>query len=212
MVQNQPGQDYRSAGFSRKQLEESPFALFQIWYQDALGAGCSEPTAFVLATASMEGEPSARTLLAKEVSEDGIVFYTNKESLKGRDLAGNPRATALFYWSPLVRQVIFRGRVEELDSESEDRYFATRPRRRQLGATASRQGSQLASRVELLERIGELEKEYEGEEIPRPAYWGGYRLIPDRIEFWYGGEDRLHDRFCYVLESDGQWSVRRLSP
>ncbi len=171
-----------------------------------------EATACVLATADARGRPSARFVLVKEVDADGFWFYTNEESLKGRDLAENPWAALCFHWSSEHVQFRVEGRVEKARAERSDAYFAGRPRISQIGAWASEQSRPLASRDALLQRVRELETMYEGKPIPRPPHWGGYRVIPERIEHWQEGEFRLHDRHLYERQPDGSWNITRLSP
>lgn len=167
-----------------------------------------EPTAMTLATADADGRPSARTVLLKEVDAGGFVFYTNRDSRKGRALRENPRAALLFFWQPLMRQVEIEGAIEGVDDTTADAYWATRPRESQLGAWASQQSAPLASRAEYEERLAELRARYHDREVPRPPYWNGFRVVPDRIEFWHEREFRQHDRDCYWHDDSGwQWSL-----
>ncbi|HXV14432.1 MAG TPA: pyridoxamine 5'-phosphate oxidase [Candidatus Krumholzibacteria bacterium] len=175
----------------------------------AMTAGVYEPTAASLAT--MAGRPSVRMVLLKEADERGFVVYTNLESRKGRELVVNPWAALCFWWAPSATQIRVEGRVEVVSDADADEYFAQRPRAKQISAWASHQSSQLGSRQELLDRVARLEDEYRDRSVPRPPYWTGIRVIPDRIEFWYGHEDRLHERFEYRLER-GVWIERILSP
>lgn len=170
-----------------------------------------EPTAMTLATATASGRPSARTVLLKEVDEDGFVFYTNTLSRKGRQLGENPWAALAFYWAPMVRQVLVEGAATPVPDAEADAYFASRPRLSQIGAWASRQSEPLSGREEFEARVAELEARYEGCEVPRPPHWSGYRVRPDLIEFWHGREGRLHDRDRYFLE-DGEWRWTLLNP
>ncbi|MGE5286722.1 MAG: pyridoxamine 5'-phosphate oxidase [Micromonosporaceae bacterium] len=193
-------------------LTADPVAQFSRWLSDATLAGLPEPTAMVLATASLEGLPRARTVLLKSHGPDGFTFYTNKTSRKGRELAENPRACLLFPWHAMRRQVIVEGRVSELSAERSERYFHSRPRGSQLAAWASRQSTVLASRAELDDRYSRLAGRWpEGTEMPMPGFWGGYLVTPDLAEFWQGRENRLHDRFRYRLH-DGGWVIERLAP
>lgn len=172
-----------------------------------------EPTAMTLATADPDGRPSARTVLLKQADANGFVFYTNRESRKGEELVANPRAALLFFWQPLVRQVKIEGPVSEVDSAEADAYWASRPRESQLGAWASEQSRPLASREEFEARIEALRARYgEHDPIPRPAYWTGFRVRPDRIEFWRGHRFRQHDRDCYWQDTDGAWQWTLLNP
>jgi pyridoxamine 5'-phosphate oxidase len=173
--------------------------------------GIPEPTAFALATVGPGNRPSVRILLLKAVDSRGFVFYTNTMSRKGRELAGISQAAMCFWWGALARQVRIEGRVEPVTAEEADAYFESRPRGSQIGAWASFQSRPLASREELLAAVSNVEAKYEAGPVPRPPHWSGYRLIPDLMEFWYGREDRLHERYEYRLE-DGKWIERILSP
>jgi pyridoxamine 5'-phosphate oxidase len=188
-----------------------PFTQFSAWLHDARhDARIAEPTAMVLATAQ-DGQPSARVVLLKEMDAQGFVFYSNRLSHKGRELAGNPQAALCFHWMPLHRQVRVRGRVHEVSDAEADAYFASRPRGSQIGAWASEQSAPLDSREALMARVAELEARFEGQDVPRPPHWGGWRLVPHDIEFWQEGEFRLHDRFVFTRAGDG-WSRQRLNP
>lgn len=173
--------------------------------------GIPEPTAFALATVGSEGRPSVRIMLLKAADSRGFVFYTNTRSRKGRELAGVDRAAMCFWWGALARQVRVEGRIEAVTAAEADAYFASRPRGSQLGAWASNQSQPLASREELLAALGRVEARYGNGPIPRPPHWSGYRLIPDVMEFWYGREDRLHERYEYRREGN-TWEERILSP
>lgn len=191
-------------------LHENPLNQFQIWMQEAITAGVAEPNAMDLSTVQ-DGRPSSRIVLLKGVEPGGFVFYTNYDSRKGREIALSPFASLNFFWSLQARQIRIEGRIEKVSPEDSDAYFASRPRESQIGAWASAQSSVLKSRAELEERNAELEKSYAGKNIPRPPHWGGYLLRPDRIEFWQGRPNRLHDRFLYE-DAPGGWMVFRLSP
>ncbi len=188
-----------------------PLAQFETWYEEAVRAGVPRPDAMTLATATRDGRPSARLVLYKGIDKGGVLFFTNYDSQKGRELLENPRAALVFYWAALDRQVRLEGPAERLSREESDRYFQTRPRGSQLGAWASRQSAVIPDRDVLERRVAELEAEYRGKRIPCPPFWGGFRLVPERVEFWIGQPDRLHDRFCYLREG-GRWRVVRLSP
>ncbi|MGH8427211.1 MAG: pyridoxamine 5'-phosphate oxidase [Gammaproteobacteria bacterium] len=185
---------------------------FRALWEEARAAEPWEANAMSLATADTGGRVSVRTVLLKEVSSAGFAFYTNYDSRKGRDLAANPRAALCFFWRDLRRQVVVEGRVGRLDSAESDAYFATRSRRAQLGAWASTQSRPLVSRTDLDARFQMLEREYAGREVPRPPYWGGYRLAPDLIEFWAPGEGRLNERERYTRGADGAWSFGLFNP
>jgi pyridoxamine 5'-phosphate oxidase len=170
-----------------------------------------EPTSMALATADAEGRPSVRMVLLKGLASDGFRFFTNYESRKGRDLAANPQAALCLWWDRLERQVRAEGRVERLSREDSERYFRSRPRGSQIGASASPQSRPLADRFELEKRVAELEARHPEEDLPLPDFWGGYLLIPERVELWQGRESRLHDRFEYRREGAG-WRIVRLAP
>jgi pyridoxamine 5'-phosphate oxidase len=193
-------------------LDPNPFKQFAEWYDAAQELGLPDSNAMILATATRDGEPSARTVLLKGYDEQGLVFFTNYESHKGRELAENPRAAIVFYWHPQGRQIRVTGSVERVSQEESFDYFSTRYRGSRIGAWASRQSEPLATRQELLDRVRELEERYPDDDIPLPPHWGGYRVIPDMFEFWEGRESRLHDRFRYCLKPDGTWAIRRLQP
>jgi pyridoxamine 5'-phosphate oxidase len=196
----------------RRDLADDPLEQFLRWYQEAQGSGLRYPNAMAVATATADGRPSVRMVLLREVDERGFVFYTNLESRKGRELAENPRAALLFYWEPLERQVRIEGRVELVTSAEADAYFATRPKGSQISAWASRQSEPIDSREELERRRAEFAERFGSGPVPRPAYWGGYRVVPDTYEFWQGRPDRLHDRFRYERSADGIWVITRLQP
>jgi len=170
-----------------------------------------EPTAMVLATAGADGRPSARVVLLKGFDENGFVFYTNLESRKSRELAANPFAALCFYWPPLQQQVRVEGRIEKVSDAEAGAYFASRPRGAQIGAWASRQSRVLAAREELEARVKAVEKKFAGGEVPRPPFWSGFRVIPERIEFWQSRESRLHDRTVYIRQNNA-WVIERLYP
>jgi len=188
-----------------------PLAQLQEWYAAARAAGVAEPEAAALATATPDGRPSVRIVLLRGVGPEGIAFYTNYESRKGRELAANPRAALAIHWPAQHRQVRLEGPVERVASDQSDAYFESRPRGSRIGAWASRQGTVLPDRRSLEARFDELEAEWRTRDIPRPSYWGGYLLRPEAIEFWEGRPSRLHDRIHYLRE-DGGWRAERLSP
>lgn len=202
--------EYESEGLVEEEMADDPFAEFESWMEGVIAAELPEPNAFVLATVDQDGSPSARAVLMKGFSKEGLVFYTNLESRKSRDLKANKRAAATFVWVPLHRQVRFEGEVVEVEEAVADAYFATRPRGAKIAAHASRQSE--ATRLEELQaRYEELKTDFGESQIPRPAHWGGWRLRPHRVEFWQGQPDRFHDRIRYQLE-DGSWPRERLAP
>jgi pyridoxamine 5'-phosphate oxidase len=188
-----------------------PLELVRAWFEEAAASGLIEAERMALATATPDGRPSVRIVLLKGIDDDGVRFFTNYGSRKGRELDANPRAAATLYWQPLYRAVRLEGPVSRLASEESDAYFATRPRGAQLGAWASPQGAVLSSRAELDERVREVAERFPSE-IPRPEFWGGYKLFPDAVELWQGRPDRLHDREHFLLGEDGGWRSERLSP
>jgi pyridoxamine 5'-phosphate oxidase len=203
--------EYISTGLDKADVDHDPVVQFHVWFENAIDADLHEPNAMILATATGEGKPSARTVLLKGYDERGFVFYTNYEGRKAGELETNPECALLFYWGDLERQVRVEGTVSRISEQESDAYFASRPRGSRLGAWASQQSRPVEHRSVLEERIRALEAEYEGREIPRPPFWGGYRVEPEEIEFWQGRESRLHDRLVYRRE-DGAWRIERLQP
>lgn len=195
-----------------KLVERDPIKQFQLWFADAIAAKLPLPEAMNLATATPEGRPSSRMVLLKQVDDDGFVFFTNYHSTKAAQLENNPYAALVFYWPQLERQVRVEGRVERTPAQESQEYFQTRPRESQIGAWASPQSSVIADREVLEQRARELEDYYHDRAIECPEYWGGYRLHPDRIEFWKGRVGRLHDRLVYERSSGGDWTIKRLAP
>jgi pyridoxamine 5'-phosphate oxidase len=204
--------EYSLAGLSEKDVARDPFRQFEKWFQEAEAAKIHEPNAAVLATAARDGRPSARMVLLKAFDGRGFVFYTNYESRKGRELDANPRAAYLFPWVALERQVIVEGSVTKVAREESEAYFHSRPRASQLAAWASSQSSIIAGREALEQSMKAVEKKYSGVEAPLPPNWGGFRIVPDSVEFWQGRRSRLHDRLRYRREGSGAWIVERLSP
>lgn len=210
---------YRARGLSEDDLEPDPYAQFARWFADAAASGLHEPNAMILSTADADGVPGSRTVLMKQYDERGFVFYTNYGSRKGRELEVNPHASLLFPWHPIARQVIVSGTAERTGRDETAAYFRTRPHGSQLGAWASEQSSKVASREELDRLYASLAERYpEGEDVPAPPGWGGYRVRAQSVEFWQGRENRLHDRLRYVRKAaaDGRpgegWTVERLCP
>jgi pyridoxamine 5'-phosphate oxidase len=191
-------------------VDPDPILQFEHWLEDA-HASLPEPTAMVLATADDTGVPSGRFVLLKGLDHRGFVWFTNYQSAKARELEANPRAALVFPWFPIRRQVIVRGTVTRVDDAESDTYFATRDRASQIGAWASPQSEVIPDRAWLERRVTELEAEFDGAEVPRPPFWGGYRLAPDRIDLWHNQPDRLHDRVRYDRTADG-WILTRLAP
>ncbi|MFI1165862.1 pyridoxamine 5'-phosphate oxidase [Streptomyces sp. NPDC020801] len=205
---------YREEGLAEADLAETPVAQFARWFQQAATeARLFEPNAMVVSTADAEGRPSSRTVLLKGFDEQGFVFYTNYDSRKGRDLAENPYVSLLFPWHPMARQVIVQGVARRTGRDETAAYFRTRPHGSQLGAWASAQSAVIDDRAEVDAVYAELVARYpEGEQVPVPPHWGGFRVAPRSVEFWQGRENRLHDRLRYSVEPDGSWRVERLSP
>ena len=193
-------------------VDPDPIALFQRWFDDAIAARFPLPEAMSLSTVTAEGKPTARMVLLKRVDTDGFVFFTNYRSAKARELETNPNACLVFFWPLLERQVRIEGVVTKTSETESREYFATRPRGSQIGAWASPQSEVISGREMLEQRRAELEETYRDREIPWPEHWGGYCLKPERIEFWKGRPDRLHDRLLYVRQNDGSWIIQRLAP
>ena len=204
--------EYTRAGLLETDADPNPIEQFRKWFDDALAANLHEPNAMTLATATLDGRPSARVVLLKGYDEKGFVFYTNYEGRKSWELEENPRCALVFYWSELERQVRIEGRAGRVSGEESDAYYRSRPRGSRLGAWASAQSRPVEDRGILEKRLRELEAEYEDREIPRPPFWGGYRVEPESIEFWQGRENRLHDRLLYRRLSGGGWRMERLQP
>jgi pyridoxamine 5'-phosphate oxidase len=192
-------------------LPSDPVVLFRRWYEDAERAGIPLANAIALATAAADGRPSIRHVLLRRIEDRSFVFYTNHGSRKGTELAENPRAAFSIYWRELDRQISVTGDASRLSAEESDAYFVTRPREARLGAWASRQSAELRSRDELMERFAAADAQYPGDDVPRPPFWGGYRIDPITVEFWHGRQHRLHDRFLYA-RAGITWTIRRLWP
>ena len=201
---------YTKGGLRDESMPDDPMALFEQWQQDASAAGLADPTGVVVATVQPDGSIRQRFVLLKGVSERSFVFFTNYNSDKAVALADNDRASMLFPWNELDRQVSVSGRVEKIAETESDAYFAARPRASQIAAWTSQQSQPIANRSVLEHQYQETLRRFDGSDVPRPPHWGGFRLVPERIEFWQGGEDRLHDRFVYQY-ADG-WGRSRLQP
>lgn len=203
--------DYTLAGLAEKDLARDPFRQFEKWFAEAQAAKVPEPNAMVLASCTADGRPSTRTVLLKALDGRGFVFYTNYESRKGRELAGNARASLLFPWIAMERQVMVEGTASRVTREESDAYFHSRPRLSQLAAWASNQSSVIGDRALLESAMKALEKQYAGTDVPLPPNWGGFRLAPESVEFWQGRRSRLHDRLRYRRDKEG-WVIERLAP
>ena len=204
--------EYTAAGLDRSMLDDCPLRQFETWFEQALSAELNDPTAMVLSTVDETGAPWQRIVLLKGVSQGGFVFYTNYSSDKARAMGREPRVSLHFPWNVLDRQVIVAGRVQKTgESESAD-YFASRPRESQIAAWASRQSRTIADRAELEQQRQGIRDKFGDGDIPMPPFWGGYRVLPERIEFWQGGEHRLHDRFVYQRGAGRDWEIEQLQP
>ncbi len=203
-----------AAVLHRDTLPTNPFELFSDWFDQTLNSEWPDVNGMVVATVGENGLPSQRTVLMKSFDADSLYFYTNYHSRKARALEHNPEVSCLFFWPVLSRQVEFQGIVHKVEPENSAQYFATRPRSSQVGAWASRQSEELPDRKTLEDRVHKIEKRFAGEKVPLPDFWGGYRVVPDRVEFWQGRASRLHDRFAYTRDrSDAsKWSLVRLYP
>ena len=202
---------YTKDSFSKSDLLKNPFDQFEKWFSEALKSKVDEPNAMSLATVSPDGHPRTRIVLVKDFSKDGLIFYTNYESAKAKGMEENKAVSVNFVWHPLQRQINIQGITEKVDRKVSELYFHSRPRGSQLGALVSPQSKVIASRKVLEDRLAELNAQYKNKPIPLPENWGGIRIVPTRFEFWQGRDNRLHDRFEYILEND-QWSNQRLAP
>ena len=204
--------DYEKAALDESAVDRDPFRQFQVWFDEATSAGISEPNAMTVATASPEGRPSARIVLMRRFDERGFVFFTNYDSRKGREIAANPFASLVFFWQSLERQVRVEGSIVRASDVESDEYFASRPTGSMLGAWVSNQSGVVADRAALEAELAVIQARFPEGEIPRPPYWGGYRIVPTSIEFWQGRRSRLHDRLVYRLTDDRSWRIDRLAP
>lgn len=200
------------ASLTEKDVDANPFKQFGSWLQDALKAEVPQPYAMTLATATPDGLPSARIVLLRDFNDRGFIFYTNYDSQKGVELAANPRAALVFYWTELSRQVRIAGHVSMVMPEESDAYWRTRPIGSRLGAMVARQSLVISGRHVLETKLKELMAQYFDRDIPRPVYWGGYRVEPNTLEFWQDRENRLHDRLRYTRQTEGDWLIERLAP
>ncbi len=204
--------EYSSKSLSEEDVLENPYHQFEKWFTEALKAEVLEPNAMTLATANKNGIPSARIVLLKDFNLDGFVFYTNYDSRKGKEIESNPYASLVFFWADLERQIRIQGVVEKVSEEESSSYFLSRPKGSQLGALTSPQSETIPNRKFLEDKLAQLEEEFAIKDIPKPNYWGGYRVIPNRIEFWQGRKSRLHDRIVYTQNKDNTWIFERLAP
>jgi len=203
--------DYSLQELSEVTVDRDPFAQFSTWLEDAINSGGPEPTAMNVATIGLDGRPSSRVVLLKNFDNKGFVFFTNYGSRKGIELAANENCTLHFFWAELERQVNIRGDATRTSAEESEAYFKSRPFESRIGAWASQQSSVISSRDELKNKVEELREKYSDGDVPLPPFWGGFRVRPDRFEFWQGRPSRLHDRICYEL-ADSEWLISRLSP
>jgi pyridoxamine 5'-phosphate oxidase len=204
--------DYPQKALREEEVDTDPIRQFRVWLEEAEEAGLHEPNAMTLATCTPDGRPSARMVLLRGLDENGFAFFTGYESRKASELTANSRAALVFWWPTLERQVRIEGPVERTTTQESDAYFRTRPRGSQLGAWASKQSEVIVGRNVLEQRMAELEQKYAGGEVPRPPFWGGFRVRPIVIEFWQGRPNRLHDRIRYRRVEEGGWRIERISP
>lgn len=205
-------QEYTKGGLRRSDLPNDPLALFVKWLQDAIDAKVNEPTAMLVGTVSAEGAPATRTVLLKDLHDGKFVFYTNYESRKSRHLAQNPYISLSFVWHELERQVHIEGTATKVSSQESDEYFRKRPYKSRIGARISPQSKRIESRMQLIRNFVKEAARWIGKDVERPEHWGGFAVTPTRIEFWQGRANRLHDRFLYILQSNGIWEIERLAP
>ncbi len=205
-------EEYTRDGLNRDNLALTPFEQFEFWFKQAQNAELPEPNAMSLATVSINGAPSLRTVLLKYFDTNGFVFFTNYESTKAKEIAENPQVALMFFWLGLERQVIIKGTAEKISHAESLKYFMSRPHGSQLGAWCSQQSSVISGRKLLEMKLDEMKRKFKQGSVPLPSFWGGFRIVPKQIEFWQGRPNRLHDRFMYRSEDSNKWSVERLSP
>lgn len=205
-------QEYTKGGLRESELPLNPFSLFNRWLEEAIEGKAAEPTAVIVGTVSPEGKPSTRTVLLKELHDGKFIFYTNYESRKGEQIAHNPYVSLTFVWHELERQVHIEGTAAKVSAEESDNYFRKRPYKSRIGARISPQSRPLASRMQLIRAFVKEAARWIGKEVERPGNWGGYAVTPTRIEFWQGRPNRLHDRFLYTQNANGDWEISRLAP
>lgn len=205
-------EEYGHESLSESSVRADPIEQFRIWFDEAMARKITEPNAMSLATVDGEGQPWLRTVLLKAYDQRGFIFYTNYESRKGRQLASNPKASVLFPWIQMERQVVVTGEVERISTAESLKYFSSRPFGSRVGAWVSQQSSVVSSRSLLLAKLDEMKRKFQNGEVPLPSFWGGYCLKPTTIEFWLGGKNRIHDRIFYSRAGDGSWKIERLAP
>ncbi len=204
--------NYASASLDVKDVDKNPIVQFEKWFGEALKAQLPEPNAMTLSTVSAEGRPTARIVLLKGITKNDLLFYTNYESRKGKELARHPFVALTFFWMGLERQVRIEGSVSKLDIKNSTEYFHSRPRESQIGAWASPQSETIPDRSALEKKARDFTEKFAGQEVPLPPHWGGYQVTPDRIEFWQGRPSRLHDRILYTRATNDNWKISRLAP
>lgn len=204
--------DYQQKSLRKQDVSFNPMDQFEHWFEEATSAEINEPTAMNLSTVNEHGRPTGRIVLLKGINDNAFQFYTNYDSQKASDLAQNPFAALTFFWPELERQIRIEGKVEKLSESTSENYFSSRPWDSKIGAWASPQSQVIENRAFLEENVRKLGEKYEGMEVPRPVHWGGYQLIPDKLEFWQGRSSRLHDRIVYRLSPENNWIIERLAP
>ncbi len=204
--------EYSAKGLQRQDLGDDPIQLFERWFQQATELNIPEPNAMILSTLAPDGFPSQRTVLLKAFDQKGFTFFTNYQSRKAQHIESNPKVCVLFTWITLERQIIIQGVAEKISTAESLKYFITRPRESQIGAWVSNQSEVITSKKILLQKFEEIKSKFQDGEIPLPSFWGGYRVVPQTIEFWQGGPGRIHDRFLFTRTADASWQIDRLAP